>query len=123
MKRVLSIAAVSEAATGAGLLIVPTLIVRLLLGVELSGASIVIARMTGIALIALGTACWSGRMNPFRGMLIYNAVTAAYLTWVVVQRDWVGPLLLPVVLLHVLMTILLVGSWIMSKKTAGQKQL
>jgi hypothetical protein len=120
MNRALIVAAVSEAATGAGLLIVPTLIVRLLLGVELSGASIVIARMTGIALIALGTACWPGRMTPFPGMLIYNAVTTAYLVWVVVQGNWVGPLLLPVVILHVLMTILLGGSWFMAQKTADQ---
>jgi hypothetical protein len=110
------LAALSEAATGAGLVIVPALLLRLLLGVELSGASIVIARMTGIALIALGTACWSGRMNPFRGMLIYNAGTTAYLASVVVQRDWVGPLLLPVIVLHVLMTILLGGSWFMGQK-------
>jgi hypothetical protein len=111
------VAAVSEAATGAGLLVFPTFLLRLLLGVELSGASIVIARMTGIALIALGTACWPGRMNPFLGMLIYNALTTAYLASVVVQRDWVGPLLLPVVVLHVLVTTLLGGSWFMGKKT------
>ena len=120
MKKVLMLAAVTEAATGAGFLIVPTLLLRLLLGVELSGASIVIARVTGIALIALGTACWPGRMNPFRGMLIYNAGATAYLAWVVVQGDSVGPLLLPVVVLHGLMTILLVGSWFMSQKAAGQ---
>ena len=37
MRRVLIFAAVSEVATGAGLLILPTLIVRLLLGVEPAG--------------------------------------------------------------------------------------
>jgi hypothetical protein len=119
MKKLLMVAALSEAATGAGLLIVPTLLVRLLLGVELSGASVVIARMTGIALIALATACWPGQMNPYRGMFIYNAITTAYLAWVVVQGDWVGPLLLPVVVLHVLMTILLGAFWFKGQTTEG----
>jgi hypothetical protein len=41
MKRVLILAAVSEAATGSGLLILPTLVVRLLLGVEASGLAVV----------------------------------------------------------------------------------
>lgn len=114
MKRVLILAAVGEAATGAGLVILPTLVVRLLLGVELTGAAVVIARVTGIALVALGIACWPGRMNPVRGMLTYNALTTAYLAWVGIQGELVGPLLWPVVVLHVLMTILLGGFWFMS---------
>ena len=102
MKRVLILAAVSEVATGAGLLIVPTLVVRLLLSVEPSGVVVVIARVTGIALIALGIACWPGRTNPFRGMLTYNALMTGYLAWVGVQGEWVGRLLWLVVVLHVL---------------------
>ena len=43
------LAAVSEAATGAGLLIVPALVIRLLLGVEPPGLAVVIARVTGTA--------------------------------------------------------------------------
>ena len=61
MKKVLLLAAVSEAATGLALLIVPSLVVQLLLGAELSGVSIPVARVTGIALVALGIACWPGR--------------------------------------------------------------
>ncbi len=54
MKRVLILAAVSEAATGAVLLIVPSLVGRLLLGEALTGVAIPVAHVTGIALIALG---------------------------------------------------------------------
>ena len=57
MKKVLTFAAVAEAATGAALLIVPSLVGRLLLGAELTGVSIPLARVTGIALIALGVGC------------------------------------------------------------------
>ena len=120
MKRVLIVAALTEAATGAGLLIVPTLVGRLLLGAEFSGMSLLMARVTGIALIALSTACWPGPFNPFRGMLIYNALMTAYLIWVAGQGEFRGPLLWPVVVLHMLMTILLVAVWFVSKKTVDE---
>ena len=57
MKRVLALAAVSEAATGVALLLAPSLVGQLLLGVELNGAAAIVARVAGIALIALGLAC------------------------------------------------------------------
>ena len=55
MKKVLLLAAVSEAATGLALLRVPSLVGRLLLGQELSGVAIPVARAFGIALIALAS--------------------------------------------------------------------
>jgi len=45
MKRVLMLAAVSEAATGVALLIVPSLVGRLLLGEELIGVAISVAHV------------------------------------------------------------------------------
>ena len=53
-------AAVGEAATGLALLIVPSLVGQLLLGAELTGVAMPVARVAGIALIALGVACWPG---------------------------------------------------------------
>jgi hypothetical protein len=66
MKKVLVLAAVSETATGAALLIVPSLVVQLLFGAELTGIAMTVARVTGLALIALGVACWPG--TPLVGM-------------------------------------------------------
>ena len=60
MKRLLTLAAVAEATTGLALLVVPALVGRLLLGAELTGVSIPVARVAGIALIALGVACLPG---------------------------------------------------------------
>jgi hypothetical protein len=60
MKNALAFAAVAEAATGLGLLIVPSLVVQLLLGEQLTGVAIPVARVGGIALIGLGIACWPG---------------------------------------------------------------
>jgi len=66
MSRVLGFAAVAEAATGLALLVVPSLIGQVLLGQRLAGAAIRVARVTGIALIALGlagqTAPWDVRL-------------------------------------------------------------
>src|SRR5215471_2351925 len=60
MKKVLAFAAVAEVFTGLALLIVPSLVGKLLLGAELAGVAVPIARVTGIALLALGIACWPG---------------------------------------------------------------
>ena len=60
MKKVLIFAGVAEAATGLALLIVPSLVGRLLLGEELTGIAVPVARVTGIDLLGLGVACWPG---------------------------------------------------------------
>ena len=66
MKNVLIFAAVAEAATGLALLIVPSLVGQLLLGEEITGVAVPVARVAGIALIGLGVACWPG--PPLVGM-------------------------------------------------------
>jgi hypothetical protein len=105
MKRVLVFAAVSEAATGVALLIVPSLVGRLLLGEELTGIAIPVARVAGIALIALGVACWPG--TPLVGMLTYSAAVTLYLAYVGFAGGLNGILLWPAVVLHMILTELL----------------
>ena len=105
MKRVLILTAVVEAATGVALLIVPSLVGRLLFGEELTGVAIPVARVTGIALIALGVACWPG--PPLVGMLTYSAAVTLYLAYVGVAGGLTGILLWPAVVLHVILTALL----------------
>jgi hypothetical protein len=105
MKRVLVIAAVGEAATGLALLIVPSLVGRLLLGEAPIGIAIPVARVAGIALIALGVACWPG--TPLVGMWTYSAAVTLYLAYVGFAGGLTGVLLWPVVALHVILTALL----------------
>ena len=105
MKKVLVLAAVSEVATGAALLIVPSLVGRLLLGDELIGVAISVARVLGIALIGLGVACWPG--PPRVGMLIYGAAVTLYLAYIGFAGGLSGILLWAVVVLHVILTALL----------------
>jgi hypothetical protein len=119
MKKVLSVAAIIEVATGMALLIVPSLVGRLLFGEELTGIVIPVARVLGIALLALGVGCWPGS-TAFCGMLTYSALVTLYLLYLAIRGEWVGPLLWPVVVLHGILTVLLVWTWFRSQKPEQQ---
>jgi len=105
MKRVLIPAAVGEVLTGVALLLVPSIAGRLLFGEGLTGVAVPVARVTGIALIALGVACWPG--PPLAGMLIYSGAVTLYLAYVGFAGGLAGILLWPVVVLHLIVTVLL----------------
>jgi hypothetical protein len=114
MKKVLTVAAIAEVATGMALLIVPSLVGRLLFGEEFTGIVIPVARVLGIALIALGVGCWPGS-TAFCGMLTYSALATLYLLYLAIGGEWVGPLLWPVVVIHALLTVLLARAWFQSR--------
>jgi hypothetical protein len=116
MKKVLTLAAVAEAATGAALIVVPSLVGRLLLGAELTGVSIPVSRVLGIALLALGVCCWPGS-TALCGMLTYGALVTVYLAYVGIVGGFTGILLWPAVVIHALLTILLLRAWFQSRKT------
>jgi hypothetical protein len=116
MKKLLTLAAVAEAATGLALLVVPALVGRLLLGTELAGVSIPVARVAGIALIALGIACLPGL--ALLGMLTYGTLVMAYLAYVGIGGEWVGPLLWPAVVVHAVLTLLLARAWLNARVDA-----
>jgi len=105
MKKALIFAAIGEAATGLALLIVPSLVGQLLLGEPLAGVAIPAARVAGIALIALGIACWPG--PPLVGMVTYSALVTVYLAYLGFAGGLTGLLLWPAVVLHVILTVLL----------------
>ena len=98
MNRLLKLTAIIEAATGLGLVAVPALIGRLLLGGEISGASIPLGRITGVALLALGVACWVAsydvRNRAARGLVsamsLYNLGVALILGAAGLQSRPVG---------------------------------
>jgi len=112
MKKVLIFSAVAEAATGLALLIAPTLVWQLLLGEQLTGVAIPVARVAGIALVALGIACWPG--PPRVGMLIYNVCVTLYLAYLGFAAGLAGVLLWPAVVLHLLLSILLGRVWLLA---------
>ena len=114
MRWVLVLAAVGEIATGAALLVVPSLVGQLLLGAELTGIAVTVARVTGIALIALGIACWPG--TPLIGMLAYSAAVTLYLAYVGLVGVFTGILLWPAVVGHAILTALL--TWALARGRA-----
>jgi len=109
MKKVLILAAAGEVLTGLALLLVPSFVGRLLLGEDLTGAGMVSGRVAGIALIALGVACWPG--PPVAGMLIYSAGVTLCLASVGFTGGLTGIFLWPAVVLHLVLTVLLVSAW------------
>ena len=118
MKRLLALVAVAEAATGVALIVVPSLVGRLLFGAELTGVTAVVGRVAGIALFALGIACWLARTDtPSRAerglvaaMLFYNFAVAALLAYAGLGLGLHGVALWPTVVLHAVMTIWCVTS-------------
>jgi hypothetical protein len=122
MNKVLAFAAIAEVATGMALTVVPSLVGRLLLGTELSGAAIPVARLAGIALFSLGLACWPGRASTFAalcGMTTYNLLAMSYLSYLGIRAEWVGVLLWPAVVLHAVVTLLLGGAWLAARMPSG----
>jgi hypothetical protein len=119
MKRLLAVAAFSEVATGVALMAVPSLVGRLLLGVELIGVSVAIARVTGISLFTLGLACWPTKetsRTALCAMLIYDLLVTLYLLYICIRGEWIGPLLWPAVAVHAVLTVLLTWAWINVQK-------
>jgi hypothetical protein len=117
LRMVLAFAGVAEVGTGLVLAIHPKIVVTLLLGAEVSGAGGPLGRCFGIALLALGVACWPGRQgaesspSAFRAMLIYNVLIALYLAYLGTVRHLGGLLLWPGVALHAVVAVLLVWTW------------
>ena len=105
MNRVLIFTAAGEAAIGLALLLVPSLVGQLLLGTELTGIAVTVARVAGIALIGLGLACWPGK--ALIGMLTYSAAVALYLAYIGFAGGSSGMLLWPAVVVHAILTALL----------------
>ena len=116
MKKMLVFAAVAEVATGLALLAFPSFVGQLLLGEQLTGVTITVARVAGIALVALGIACWPGLI----GMLAYSTIVALYLANLGFAGSVAGVLLWPAVVLHAILTALLTWASAREKKTNTQ---
>ena len=115
-KHILAIAAAVEVVTGAILLVYPPIVVRLLLGADVVGTGVAVARIAGMGLLAIGLACWPGREAAGRGaallgMLTFSVLIALYLIRVGVAYGG-GVLLWPAVAAHGVIALLLVRAWL-----------
>jgi len=113
MNRLLKLTAIIETATGLGLIAVPAIVVRLLLNAEITGASITLGRVAGVALLALGVACWLASYDEqscaARGivtaMVFYNVGAVIILGAAGIRSQSVGIALWPAVGLHAAMEV------------------
>jgi hypothetical protein len=106
--------AFGEGGIGLLLLISPSVVLGLLLGVDQASREvIVVARIAGAALLAIGVACWLGRKDyngPAQnglllGVLIYDLAAAGILTYAGWVSGLAGIALWPAVGLHIALAV------------------
>jgi hypothetical protein len=108
-KALLSVMAAAEAAAGLALLAAPSVVVELLLGATPgTPASVTVGRVAGVALLALGVACWLAREDAvgraakglIAAMLLYNLGVVAIFVLARMGAGLSGIGFWPVVLAH-----------------------
>ena len=114
MKSLLIVTAALETATGLALLGLPSLVVAMLLGGSLDiPAALVVARVTGAALLSLGVACWLARNDQqsraatglIAAVLLYNVAAVSVLVYASIYLGLTGIGLWPAILLHAALAI------------------
>ena len=118
MSNLLGVSAAIEAGAGLALLLSPSLPVSILLGSSLDAPTgMVLGRIAGAALLALGVTCWLARNDAqsraatglVAAMLLYNTATVALLAHAGFGLGLFGIGWWPAVLLH-----LTLGIWCMA---------
>jgi len=114
VKNLLTLEAVIEVGAGLGMVVLPSLLVTLLLGSSLATpVALTVARVAGVALLALGIACWlarhDGQSRAARGLLgamvVYNAGVFMVLAYAGIALGLQSIGLWPVVVVHAAMTV------------------
>ena len=107
----LSVTGILEAGTGLALLVAPSVLVELLLGAVPTGVGIAVSRVAGVAVLALGAACWLMRDEAngaakrlVAAMLLYNVGVVVILVFALANSGPSGIFFWPVVLGHAALT-------------------
>lgn len=128
MRNLLAVSAVIEGGTALALVAAPSLVATVLLGAPLDApGALTVARVAGVALLALVVACWRARTNWHGGasrgvvgaMLLYNAGVLVVLVHAATGLDLTGIALWPAVLIHAIMAAWCVRSLGRSAATAS----
>lgn len=114
MKSLLIASAIIELGAGLGLLCFPALAVMLLTGESIERpATLIVVRLSGAGLFALGVACWTAQLDKelraarsaVTAMLFYNILAACVLACGGIAYGLHAPVLWAAVVLHAVMTI------------------
>jgi hypothetical protein len=128
-KSLLSVTGAVEAATGLALLVTPSVLVELLLGAAPgTPAGVTVSRVAGVALLALGVACWLAREDAagraakglVTAMLLYNVAVVVILVLARMSLGLFGIAFWPVVLAHTGLAVWCVAC--LSTRTLEEKQ-
>ena len=112
-----------EVVTGAGLVVAPSLLARLLFGSEMNASGNLVGRISGLVMLCLALGCWP---RAFEGedrqvlapLIALSLLTTVYLIYVGMGGANVGVLLWPAAAAHLILAILLARAW-MNRRAAG----
>jgi len=105
-----------EVLTGAGLIVAPSFMARLLFGSEMGASGNAVGRISGLVMLCLAAGCWPRnsehqRPHALAPLLALSLLATVYLIVVGLSGATVGILLWPAAALHLILAILLVRQW------------
>jgi hypothetical protein len=108
----LIVTAVVEIGTGLCLLVQPAAVFAVLLGIEPEADTLLVGRLAGGALLAIGVACWITRADAatratyglLTGVFVYNVIASMLLAFAGLVLQKRGILLWPAFALHAFLT-------------------
>jgi hypothetical protein len=112
-----------EVATGAGLVVAPSLLARLLFGSEMNVSGNLVGRISGLVMLCLALGCWpraleSEDRQALLPLIALSLLATVYLIYVGMGGVNIGVLLWPAAATHLILAILLGRAW-MSRRAAG----
>lgn len=112
----LTVDALIEGATGIAIIVAPNIVSRLLFASPLEGAGLIMARIGGIALVCLAVACLGIRDQAairagIAGLLAYNVLSGVVLLLAATGGVYVGILLWPAVVVHLVVAAIFAVLW------------
>jgi hypothetical protein len=114
-----------EVVTGAGLVVAPSLLAKLLFGSEMNASGDLVSRISGLVMLCLALGCWprafeGGDRQTLAPLIALSLLATAYLIYVGMGGVNVGVLLWPAAATHVILAILLTRAW-MSRRAAARR--
>ncbi len=106
-----------EVGTGAGLVVAPSLLARLLFGSEMNASGDLVGRISGLVMLCLALGCWPRALegedrHALAPLLALSLLAAVYLIYVGMGGVNLGVLLWPAAAAHLILAILLARTWI-----------
>lgn len=113
LRKLLVFTSVMEILVGLSLIIIPSVIVEMLFGINLSESVYILGRLSGIILLCFGIACLPFKENSeynnytpsVRAMMSYNFLASVYFFFLIFSTKTVGILLIPAAILHAAISI------------------